>query len=109
MVLSKGFAAGYVPLRAMAATPAAGRAPVLDAGGFLHGYTYAGNPLACAAGLAVIEEIETQRLVANAEAMGGVLDGAAAGASCSAGRSSATWRGKGLLTASELGRRARRQ
>jgi adenosylmethionine-8-amino-7-oxononanoate aminotransferase len=31
---------------------------VLDAGGFPHGFTYAGNPLACAAGIAVIEEIE---------------------------------------------------
>jgi 4-aminobutyrate aminotransferase-like enzyme len=28
-------------------------------GGFQHGYTYAGNPLACAAGLAVLNEIET--------------------------------------------------
>ena len=32
--------------------------PVLDMGGFQHGYTYAGNPLACAAGLAVLEEME---------------------------------------------------
>jgi len=72
MVLSKGFAAGYVPLGAMAAHRDIVDA-VLDAGGFLHGYTYAGNPLACAAGLAVIEEIERQGLVANAGAMGEVL------------------------------------
>jgi len=100
MVLSKGFAAGYVPLGAMAASPRLVE-PVLDAGGFLHGYTYAGNPLACAAGLAVIEEIETQRLVANAEAMGGVLMERLRGLM-------QRWpligdvRGKGLLTAFEL-------
>jgi adenosylmethionine-8-amino-7-oxononanoate aminotransferase len=40
--------------------------PVLDAGGFQHGFTYAGNPLACAAGLAVIEEIEREGLMENA-------------------------------------------
>ena len=72
MVLSKGFAAGYVPLGAMAAGARLVE-PVLDAGGFLHGYTYAGNPLACAAGLAVIEEIERQGLVENAERMGARL------------------------------------
>jgi adenosylmethionine-8-amino-7-oxononanoate aminotransferase len=72
MVLSKGFAAGYVPLGAMAAQGEIVEA-VLDAGGFLHGYTYAGNPLACAAGLAVVEEIERQGLVANAAARGGSL------------------------------------
>ncbi|MCK5750900.1 MAG: aminotransferase class III-fold pyridoxal phosphate-dependent enzyme, partial [Oricola sp.] len=47
--------------------------PVLDSGGFQHGYTYAGNPLACAAGLAVIEEIERQGMIANADRMGEVL------------------------------------
>lgn len=72
MVLSKGFAAGYVPLGAMVAQGKIVEA-VLDAGGFPHGYTYAGNPLACAAGLAVIEEIERQGLVANAAARGGSL------------------------------------
>ena len=72
VVMSKGFAAGYVPLGAMAAHDRL-IDPVLDAGGFLHGYTYAGNPLACAAGLAVIEEIERQGMVANAERMGAVL------------------------------------
>ncbi|GAB4347329.1 MAG: aspartate aminotransferase family protein [Oricola sp.] len=72
VVMSKGFAAGYVPLGAMAAHDRL-IDPVLDAGGFQHGYTYAGNPLACAAGLAVIEEIERQGLIANAEKMGALL------------------------------------
>jgi len=47
--------------------------PVLDAGGFLHGFTYAGNPMACTAGLAVLEEMEEQNLVENAARMGDVL------------------------------------
>src|SRR6056297_2113566 len=68
-VMSKGFAAGYVPLGAMVAHERLVEA-VLDAGGFLHGYTYVGNPLACAAGLAVIDEIERQDLVGNAARMG---------------------------------------
>ena len=69
VVMSKGFAAGYVPLGAMVAHERLVE-PVLDAGGFLHGFTYAGNPLACAAGLAVIDEIERMDLVGNAARMG---------------------------------------
>ncbi|WP_101067747.1 aminotransferase family protein [Roseovarius salinarum] len=72
VVMSKGYAAGYVPLGAVVADSALVDA-VLDAGGFAHGFTYAGNPLACAAGLAVIDEIERQGLIANAEAMGARL------------------------------------
>ncbi|WP_440995905.1 aminotransferase family protein [Arhodomonas sp. SL1] len=72
IALSKGFAAGYAPLGAMVA-PGWMVEPVLDAGGFIHGYTYAGNPLACAAGLAVLDEIENQGLVANAAEMGELL------------------------------------
>lgn len=72
VALSKGFAAGYVPLGAMVA---AGHVvdPVLDAGGFVHGYTYAGNPLACAAGNAVLDELLDHDLMGNATRMGGVL------------------------------------
>jgi adenosylmethionine-8-amino-7-oxononanoate aminotransferase len=72
IVLSKGYAAGYVPLGAMVAHRRLVE-PVLDDGGFQHGFTYAGNPLACAAGAAVLDEIERQGLVANAEKMGEVL------------------------------------
>ncbi len=72
IALSKGFGAGYMPLGAMIAHERLVET-VLDAGGFAHGFTYAGNPLACAAGLAVIEEIETQGLLQNASDMGGLL------------------------------------
>ena len=73
IALSKGFGAGYVPLGAMIAH---GRIvdAVLDAGGFAHGYTYAGNPLACATGLAVIEEIESGGLIENTRVMGELLE-----------------------------------
>ncbi|WP_273727524.1 aspartate aminotransferase family protein [Brucella gallinifaecis] len=74
IALSKGFASGYCPLGAMAA-PARIVQPVLDAGGFLHGFTYAGNPLACAAGKAVLQEIERLDLVGNAARMGDALKG----------------------------------
>ncbi|MBK1635380.1 aminotransferase family protein [Rhodovulum adriaticum] len=72
IVMSKGYAAGYVPLGAMVAHDRLVD-PVLDEGGFQHGFTYAGNPLACAAGVAVLEEVDRQGLCANADAMGAVL------------------------------------
>ncbi len=72
LTVSKGYAAGYAPLGAMVAQERIVEA-VLGAGGFIHGFTYAGNPLACAAGLAVIEEIETQGLMDNATRIGDLL------------------------------------
>lgn len=72
VAMSKGFGAGYAPLGAMVAGSRLVE-PVLNAGGFLHGFTYAGNPMACAAGLAVLEEMEEQNLIENAARMGKVL------------------------------------
>ena len=72
IAISKGFGAGYAPLGAMIARDRL-IDPVLDAGGFLHGHTYAGNPQACAAGLAVLEEIETGGLMQNAASIGALL------------------------------------
>lgn len=72
VAMSKGFGAGYAPLGAMVAGHRLVD-PVLDAGGFAHGFTYAGNPLACAAGLAVLEEMEDHDLIGNAARMGDVL------------------------------------
>jgi adenosylmethionine-8-amino-7-oxononanoate aminotransferase len=72
IAVAKGFGAGYAPLGAMAARRGIVDA-VLNGGGFAHGYTYAGNPLACSAGLAVLQELEEQRLVENAERQGRTL------------------------------------
>ena len=69
VAVAKGFGAGYAPLGAMAARGDIVSA-ILDNGGFAHGYTYAGNPLACAAGLAVLHELMEQKLVENADRQG---------------------------------------
>jgi len=72
IALAKGLAAGYAPLGAMIADdPIIER--VLDAGGFQHGYTYAGNPVACAAGLAVTRELLERDLMGRASRKGALL------------------------------------
>jgi len=68
IVTAKGLAGG-LPLAAVT-----GRAEIMDAphvGGL--GGTYGGNPLACAAALAVIETIESDGLVAHAREIGATL------------------------------------
>lgn len=62
---AKGFGAGYIALGAVTSSDRIVDV-VLDADdGFQHGFTYAGNPTACAAGLAVIEEIYRQDMLSN--------------------------------------------
>lgn len=100
VALSKGFGAGYAPLGAIVAGAHLVE-PVLDAGGFAHGFTYAGNPMACAAGLAVLEEIEAQDLIANAARMGAALMARLRGL-MDRYPFIGDVRGKGLLTAFEL-------
>ena len=100
VALSKGFAAGYAPLGAMVARNDIVE-DILDAGGFLHGFTYAGNPLACAAGLAVLDEIEREGLVDNAARMGDLLKGRLQGL-MDRFPFIGDVRGKGLLLAFEL-------
>jgi adenosylmethionine-8-amino-7-oxononanoate aminotransferase len=78
LAVSKGFGAGYVPLGAMVARGGIVDA-VMAAGGFLHGFTYAGNPLACATGLAVIDEIERGDLMGNAARTGAYFKAQMAG------------------------------
>ena len=100
VALSKGFGAGYAPLGAMIA-PERLVAPVLAAGGFAHGFTYAGNPLACAAGLAVLEEIEAEGMMDNAATIGAQLKGRLQGL-MDRYAFIGDVRGKGLLLAVEL-------
>ena len=100
IALSKGLGAGYCPLGAMIAHSKLVQ-PVLDKGGFAHGYTYAGNPLACAAGLAVLEEIENQNLLDNATTIGAQLKAELDGLS-ERYPFIGDVRGKGLLLAAEF-------
>ena len=72
VILSKGLSSGYQPLGAIAAPERIVR-PIIDMGGFLHGHTYAGNPVACAAGLAVLSETDRLGLMARATEMGDLL------------------------------------
>jgi adenosylmethionine-8-amino-7-oxononanoate aminotransferase len=73
MCAGKGISSGAIPLGAMIAredmADAFKGAPE-DGMHFAHGHTFAGNPLACAVGLAVIGEIVEQDLCAKAERLG---------------------------------------
>src|ERR1041385_5128644 len=60
---------GGLPLGAILGNAAV--ANVLEPG--VHGTTFGGNPVACAAGIAVLEEIMDHGLINNAEKMGNVL------------------------------------
>jgi len=100
IAMAKGFAAGYAPLGAMAADRRIVDA-VMGHGGFAHGYTYAGNPLCCAAGLAVLREVERLNLVARAQEQGAKLKAALQGLMARYPFIGDV-RGKGLLLAFEL-------
>ena len=72
VTLAKGVAAGYTPIGAVMA-PNEIVSAVVDAGGFQHGHTYAANPLSCAIGEAVIDEMIDNDLMVNAFEIGHYL------------------------------------
>jgi adenosylmethionine-8-amino-7-oxononanoate aminotransferase len=72
IALSKGMASGYFPLGAILSKRSIVET-VLNSGGFKHGYTYAGNPMACAVGLQVLKYILEHDLSANSRDMGKLL------------------------------------
>lgn len=100
VALAKGLGAGYAPLGAMIARSDIVE-PVIAGGGFMHGYTYAGNLLACSAGLAVVTEILDRGLMQNAARMGEILKARLAGL-MDRFPFIGDVRGKGLLLAFEL-------
>src|SRR5262245_61361764 len=70
---AKGLAGGYAPLSAMICRRGIGDAfwgPAEENPGFVEGHTFEGNPISCAAGLAVLREILERDLCANARAQG---------------------------------------
>jgi adenosylmethionine-8-amino-7-oxononanoate aminotransferase len=66
---SKGLSAGYTPLGAIVASDAVVD-PVLERGGFMHGHTYAGNPLSAAIALEAVRTILDEDLLENARDVG---------------------------------------
>lgn len=72
----KGISSGAMPLGAMLAREQMAEAFLGPAGSdlhFAHGHTFAGNPLAAAAGIAVIDEIVERQLDRRAEELGAYL------------------------------------
>jgi putrescine aminotransferase len=76
ITFAKAVTSGYVPLGGVIVGPAV-RTPLEadDAWMLRHGHTYSGHPTACAAGLANLDVIEREQLVARAPAVGGRLFG----------------------------------
>jgi len=72
----KGLSSGAIPLGAMIARGDMGDVflgPAEDEVSFAHGHTFAGNPLGCAVGLAVLDEIAESNLEAKSRTMGDYL------------------------------------
>jgi adenosylmethionine-8-amino-7-oxononanoate aminotransferase len=72
----KGLSSGAIPMGAMIAREDMGEVffgRVEDEVNFAHGHTYAANPLACAVGIAVIDEIMENHWDQNAQVMGDYL------------------------------------
>ncbi len=73
---AKGLSGGYAPLSAMICKQSIADAfwgPVSENPGFVEGHTFEGNPLSCAAGIAVLQEILERDLCGNARAQGARL------------------------------------
>ena len=100
VILAKGLCAGYSPLGALLA-PNKIVEPVVSSGGFLHGHTYASNPLSCAIANAVLNEVVENNLIENARIVGDYLK---KGLERLASQQSIIGdvRGKGLLLAVEI-------
>lgn len=69
VILAKGIAAGYTPMACLLA-PDEMVATVAEAGGFMNTFTYFANPLSCAIGHAVLQEVVEHDLIAAAEVRG---------------------------------------
>ncbi len=72
VTLAKGIGGGYCPLAAFLA-PSRMVDAVVGAGGFHIGHTHKGHPLACTAGLAVLEETLARGLIERANELGTYL------------------------------------
>ncbi len=73
VAVAKGLGAGVQPIGALIVAGKVYDAIARGSGAFMHGHTYMGHPLACAAALAVQQAIRDDDLLANVRAMGARL------------------------------------
>ncbi len=73
MAVAKGLGGGYQPIGAVLVAAGIRDAIAAGSGAFMHGHTYLGHPVACAAALAVQRTIAAEGLLDNVRAMGGLL------------------------------------
>jgi adenosylmethionine-8-amino-7-oxononanoate aminotransferase len=76
MCLAKGISSGYIPLGATVFNERIEEAFKKNrdfTGAIMHGYTYAGHPVACAAALASLHIVRDENLAGNAGAVGAYL------------------------------------
>jgi adenosylmethionine-8-amino-7-oxononanoate aminotransferase len=74
MALAKGLGGGYQPIGAVMLSERIFDAFANGSGGFQHGHTYIGHPMAAAAALAVQDVIRRDRFLANVNEMGARLE-----------------------------------
>src|SRR5690606_14929293 len=74
--IAKGLGAGIQPIGAMLCSKAIYQTIENGSGFFQHGHTYMGHPAVCAAGIAVLDEIENRDLLANVRKQGEALQAA---------------------------------
>jgi adenosylmethionine-8-amino-7-oxononanoate aminotransferase len=70
MVVAKGLGGGYAPIGAVLTSANIKETFARGSGTFMHGHTYMGHPLACAAALAVQRTIREQQLLENVRLQG---------------------------------------
>ncbi len=73
MTLAKGLASGYSPLGAVVAHETVWDAIRQGSGSFAHGFTFSGNPVSAAAGVKVMEIMESEDLLRRGQEQGRVL------------------------------------
>jgi taurine--2-oxoglutarate transaminase len=99
MTMAKGLSGAYAPLGATIVTDEI--ADHFEEEMFCHGHTYAGHPVACAAGLAAVETYQEENLVEHASEVGEYL-GARLGELAADHPSVGETRGVGLFRGVEL-------
>lgn len=101
MTIAKGLGGGFQPIGAVLVAGKVFDAFAQGSGSFMHGHTYVGHPVACAAALAVQRTIKDDNLLTNVRVMGDALSEALI-ARLGNHRHVGDIRGRGLFQAIEL-------